>query len=85
MAAWAICWRSPSRFLHPVPDLALEELALIEPLSIGCHAVARAALTPTDEVLVIGAGPIGLASAQFAALSGAAVTVVDLSRSDSSS
>jgi 2-desacetyl-2-hydroxyethyl bacteriochlorophyllide A dehydrogenase len=69
----------PSRFLHPVPTLALEELALIEPLSIGCHAVARAGLTPADEVLVIGAGPIGLASAQFAVLSGAAVTVVDLS------
>jgi 2-desacetyl-2-hydroxyethyl bacteriochlorophyllide A dehydrogenase len=69
----------PARFLHPVPGLALEELALIEPLSIGCHAVARAALAPADEVLVIGAGPIGLASAQFAVLSGAAVTVVDLS------
>jgi 2-desacetyl-2-hydroxyethyl bacteriochlorophyllide A dehydrogenase len=69
----------PSRFLHPVPGLALEELALIEPLSIGCHAVARAGLTPADEVLVIGAGPIGLASAQFAVLSGASVTVVDLS------
>jgi 2-desacetyl-2-hydroxyethyl bacteriochlorophyllide A dehydrogenase len=69
----------PSRFLHPVPGLALEELALIEPLSIGCHAVARAGLTPADDVLVIGAGPIGLASAQFAVLSGAAVTVVDLS------
>lgn len=68
----------PTRFLHPVPDLAIDELALIEPLSIGCHAVARAALTPSDDVLVIGAGPIGLASAQFAVLSGAAVTVVDL-------
>ena len=40
---------------------------------------ARAGLTPADEVLVIGAGPIGLASAQFAVLSGASVTVVDLS------
>lgn len=69
----------PARFLHPVPGLALEELALIEPLSIGCHAVARAALSPEDDVLVIGAGPIGLASAQFAVLAGAPVTVVDLS------
>jgi 2-desacetyl-2-hydroxyethyl bacteriochlorophyllide A dehydrogenase len=69
----------PARFLHPVPGLALEELALVEPLSIGRHAVSRAGLTPNDAVLVIGAGPIGLASAQFAALSGAAITVVDLS------
>jgi 2-desacetyl-2-hydroxyethyl bacteriochlorophyllide A dehydrogenase len=69
----------PPRFLHAVPTLALDELALIEPLSIGCHAVGRASLTPADEALVIGAGPIGLASAQFAILSGARVTVVDLS------
>lgn len=71
----------PTRFLHPVEGLTLEELALIEPLSIGRHAVARAALTRQDEVLVIGAGPIGLASAQFAVLSGVPVTVVDLAES----
>jgi 2-desacetyl-2-hydroxyethyl bacteriochlorophyllide A dehydrogenase len=69
----------PTRFLHPVPNLALDALALVEPLSIGRHAVRRASLSPSDEVLVIGAGPIGLASAQFAALSGAALTIVDLS------
>ena len=53
------------RFLHPVPDLDLESAALIEPLSIGCHAVARARLTPEDRTLVIGAGPIGLGAARF--------------------
>ena len=53
----------PPRFLHPVTDADLDVLALVEPLSIGCHAVARAALTKNDDVLVIGAGPIGLARA----------------------
>jgi 2-desacetyl-2-hydroxyethyl bacteriochlorophyllide A dehydrogenase len=70
----------PPRFLHPVTDADLDVLALVEPLSIGCHAVARAALTKQDEVLVIGAGPIGLAVLQFAALDAGSVTVVDLSR-----
>jgi 2-desacetyl-2-hydroxyethyl bacteriochlorophyllide A dehydrogenase len=67
-------------FLHPVTDAELDVLALVEPLSIGCHAVARAALTKNDDVLVIGAGPIGLATLQFAALDAGRVTVVDLSR-----
>jgi 2-desacetyl-2-hydroxyethyl bacteriochlorophyllide A dehydrogenase len=70
----------PPAFLHPVTDTDLDVLALVEPLSIGCHAVARAALTKNDEVLVIGAGPIGLAVVQFAAIDAARVTVVDLSR-----
>jgi threonine dehydrogenase-like Zn-dependent dehydrogenase len=68
------------RFLHPVTDADIDVLALVEPLSIGCHAVARAALTKQDDVLVIGAGPIGLAVLQFAALDAGRVTVVDLSR-----
>jgi 2-desacetyl-2-hydroxyethyl bacteriochlorophyllide A dehydrogenase len=70
----------PPRFLHPVTDADLDALALVEPLSIGCHAVARAALTKQDDVLVIGAGPIGLAVLQFAAIDAGRVTVVDLSR-----
>jgi len=70
-----------TRFLHPVPDLDLEAAALIEPLSIGCHAVGRGRPTPEDRTLVIGAGPIGLATAQFAALADAPLTIVDLSAS----
>ncbi len=68
-----------TRFLHPVPDLDEDAAALIEPLSIGCHAVGRGRPTPEDRTLVIGAGPIGLATAQFAALAGAPLTIVDLS------
>lgn len=40
--------------------LSAEELALIEPFSISQHAVSRAEIKPTDNVLIIGAGPIGL-------------------------
>jgi 2-desacetyl-2-hydroxyethyl bacteriochlorophyllide A dehydrogenase len=67
-----------TRFLHPAAGLPLDALALIEPLSIGCHAVGRAAVASDETVLVVGAGPIGLATAQFASLTGAAVTILDL-------
>jgi 2-desacetyl-2-hydroxyethyl bacteriochlorophyllide A dehydrogenase len=68
-----------TRFLHPVPELDVEAAALIEPLSIGCHAVGRGRPSPEDRTLVIGAGPIGLATAQFADLAGAPLTIADLS------
>ncbi|HMQ60177.1 MAG TPA: zinc-binding alcohol dehydrogenase family protein [Flavilitoribacter sp.] len=67
-----------ARYLHPSAHLDYEQLALIEPLGIGCHAVNRAAITPDDLVLVIGAGPIGLATLQFAKLTGARVAVMDI-------
>jgi threonine dehydrogenase-like Zn-dependent dehydrogenase len=47
--------------LHPSSTLTLDELAMVEPLSIGGHAVARGAPKTGDRALVIGAGPIGLA------------------------
>ena len=40
--------------------LSAEELALVEPFSISQHAVSRAEIKESDNVLVIGAGPIGL-------------------------
>jgi len=71
----------PPRFLHAVSGVSLDALALVEPLSIGCHAVRRAALSREDDALVIGAGPIGLATARFALLVGRSVTIVDISES----
>jgi threonine dehydrogenase-like Zn-dependent dehydrogenase len=67
----------PAAKLHKSASLTLEQLALVETLGIGAHAVARAALTPDDTVLVVGAGPIGLAVTQFAQLAGASVAVMD--------
>jgi L-iditol 2-dehydrogenase len=68
-------------FAHPVPDaLSDEQAALIEPLSVALWAVRRAGVRPGDTVLVTGAGPIGLLSAQVARVAGAArVVVTDLS------
>lgn len=64
--------------LHPSSKLHYEQLALVETLAIGCHAVDRAAPKPEDHLLIIGAGPIGLSALEFARLTGATVTMMDL-------
>jgi hypothetical protein len=69
----------PADKLHAAPTLSYEQLALVEPLAIGAHAVARARLEPGERVLVVGAGPIGLSVIQFALLDGADVLVLDVS------
>jgi threonine dehydrogenase-like Zn-dependent dehydrogenase len=68
----------PQEKLHKSNALSLDQLALVEPLSIGAHAVNRAGLEPGEFVLVVGAGPIGLAVIQFALLAGARVIVMDV-------
>src|SRR5258707_11923899 len=55
----------PARKLHPSKSLAFDQLALVETLAIGCHAVNRAALQPEESCLIIGAGPIGLSTLEF--------------------
>ncbi len=68
----------PARKLHPSKALSFEHLALVETLAIGCHAVDRAAPAAGEHLLVIGAGPIGLAVIEFARLAEAEITVLDL-------
>ena len=60
----------PARKLHPSKKLTLEQLALVETLAIGCHAVDRISPRKDEQVLVIGAGPIGLSVIEFAKLTG---------------
>ena len=50
----------PVERIYEGKGLSAEELALIEPFSISQHAVSRCVIKETDNVLVIGAGPIGL-------------------------
>src|SRR5207247_11157636 len=57
--------------------VTLEQVALIETLGMGYHAVERGALLPGEGAVVVGAGPIGLSVIQFATLAGARVMVVD--------
>ena len=69
------------RNLYPIPDtMSYEEGALLEPLSVGIWACKRAGLEPGDDVLVSGAGPVGVLAAQTArALGAGSVTLVDIS------
>lgn len=68
----------PAKFLHPSGELSYDQLALVEPLGIGCHAVSRAGITAADRVLVNGVGPIGLGALQFALAAGAEVAVMEI-------
>lgn len=68
----------PARKLHVSKKLTLEQLALVETLAIGCHAVNRGGCKAGEDVLVIGAGPIGLSVIEFVKLSGARTIVLDM-------
>lgn len=68
----------PARKLHPANRLTSDQCALVETLAIGCHAVNRGHPVAGENVLVIGAGPIGLSVIEFAKLSGAKTIVMDL-------
>lgn len=67
----------PAHKLHRSDTLALEQLALVETLGIGCHAVDRAQLSAQENILVIGAGPIGLSVIQFAQVAGVNITLLE--------
>ena len=68
----------PSSSLVHGRGLSLDSLALIEPLAIGAHAVRRAAITPGEFVLVVGAGPIGLGTLESARIAGGEVIAMDI-------
>jgi L-iditol 2-dehydrogenase len=62
----------PERILYRLPDgVSYEEAAMVEPLSIACHAMGRAAVPVGGRVLVAGAGTIGLLALQVAKSLGA--------------
>ena len=69
----------PARTCYRIPDhLSWQEAAMIEPLSCVVHALNRMRVYPGDEVLIFGAGPMGLLLLQALQRSGAAhVVVVD--------
>ncbi len=68
----------PADHLIPAPGLDWDRRALVECLSIGAHAVRRADPEDQENVLVIGAGPIGLGVLQFARQRGARTIALDL-------
>lgn len=69
---------APASHVHPIPEgLSTFEAAFSEPVAIGVQGCNRGAVTGADSVLVLGAGPIGLAAAEVAMARGARVHVTD--------
>ena len=68
----------PSYSLVHGAGLSDEELALVEPLAIGAHGIRRAGVQAGEFVLVMGAGPIGLGTMEFAKIAGAKVIAMDI-------
>ncbi|MDE6267862.1 MAG: zinc-binding alcohol dehydrogenase family protein [Muribaculaceae bacterium] len=62
----------------PASGISPRDCALIEPLSVGFHAVDRGAVTDIDTVMVIGCGMIGLGAVIRASMRGATVIAADL-------
>ena len=62
----------------PAGLLTPRECALVEPMSVGFHAVSRAQVTDSDVVLVIGCGMVGMGAVVRSALRGATVIAADI-------
>jgi len=69
----------PYELLIKSDSLSLDQLSLVECLSIGAHANRRVGVTAGEFVLVIGAGPIGIGIMNFAKIRGAKVIAMDIS------
>lgn len=68
----------PIERIIPGKGLSAKELVLIEPFSISCHALSRAEIRKGDNLLIMGAGPIGLFALIKAKSMGANVMIADL-------
>ena len=68
----------PWQKIIPTSGISARDCALIEPMSVGFHAVARAEVTDSDTVLVFGCGMIGAGAIIRSSLRGATVIAVDL-------
>ncbi len=68
----------PWQKVIPAQGLTPRECALVEPMSVGFHAVERGAVSDTDTVAVIGCGMIGLGAIVRASMRGATVVALDI-------
>ena len=67
----------PLEKLYPA-RLGLRELSLVEPLTVGCHAVARARVTDIDTVAIFGCGGVGLGAVAASAFHGGKTIAIDV-------
>jgi threonine dehydrogenase-like Zn-dependent dehydrogenase len=75
--ALAECFAIDAAKLHTA-SLGLEELCLVEPLSVGFHAVARGRVTADDAVAIWGCGGVGLGAIAASGFRGAKTIAIDM-------
>ena len=67
----------PVENLHPIPDMLTDDQAVfVEPLAAACEILQQVHLRPTDRVIVVGDGKLGLLCAQVLSLTGCHLTVL---------
>lgn len=72
-------WTVKARTLHKLPDhIDLRTGAIIEPLAVACHDVARARVKAGEDIVILGGGPIGQLIAQVAKAEGANVLISEI-------
>lgn len=70
----------PIDLLIPAIELNDNQMAVVEPLAIGAHAIRRAQLVQGEFIVVIGCGPIGIGIMKLAQLAGARVIAIDVNQ-----
>ncbi|MBC6998792.1 zinc-binding alcohol dehydrogenase family protein [Cytophaga sp. FL35] len=68
----------PHNVLLPANDLKDDEIAIVECLGIGAHAIRRSQIKKGESVVVVGCGPIGIGIMKFAQIEGANVIAIDM-------
>ncbi len=67
----------PVELLIPAERLSYEEMAIVEPLAIGAHALRRAKVSSDETIVVLGCGPIGIGIIKLALVDGVRVIAID--------
>ena len=68
----------PINLLLPANHLSDDQIAIVEPLAIGAHAIRRSGIKSDETVAVVGCGPIGIGIMKLAQIAGANVIALDM-------
>jgi len=68
---------APTTILIPAGKLSHDEIAIVEPLAIGAHAIRRADVQAGETIVVVGCGPIGIGLMALAKIAGATIIAMD--------
>ena len=68
----------PVDILLPANNLSDDQMAIVEPLAIGAHAIRRAGINSGETIVVVGCGPIGIGIMKLAQIEGAKVIAIDM-------